>query len=135
MSDLLIQAALEKRLNAIASPLPGPVENKAYTPVAGTPYQKIAFMPATPEDITMGRKLTQYQGLFQVSLLYPQGEGRGAAQTRAQAIRAHFKPPMTLTESGVNVQINDTTRIAAGYQDGDRWVVPVTIPWYAYISS
>lgn len=135
MSDLLIQAALEKRLGTMSPAISTAYENISFTPVAGAPYQRTALLTATPEDITMGRKLTKFHGLFQVSLHYPYGAGRGGAQARAEAIRAHFKPPMTLTEGAVNVNINDTTRIATGFQDGDRWVVPVTIPWHAYIAS
>lgn len=135
MSDALIQAALEKRLQAMAPAISTAFENVTFQPVAGQPFQRVNFMPAEPASESIGCKLVEHSGLFQVSLRYPAGGGRGAAQVRAEAVRSQFKSPMTLTEGAVNVHINKPARISAGYQDGDRWVVPVTISWHAYIPN
>lgn len=135
MSDVLIQAALEARLATLSPALSTAYENGTFTPTPGTAYQRVNFLPNTPDDPTMGRKLTQFRGLFQVTVCYPLGAGRGAAQAKAEAIRSHFAPCQTLTSGAVNVQINDTTRIAAGYPDGDRYCIPVTVPWFAWIAT
>ena len=135
MSDLLIQAALEARLATLSPAISTAYENGTFKPVSGVAYQRVNFLPNTPDDPTMGRKLTQFRGLFQVTVCYPLGTGRGAAQTQAQAVRDHFAPNQTLTYSTVNVQITETSRIAGGFVDGDRYCVPVTVPWYAWIAT
>lgn len=58
MSIQLIRKALEKRLGALAPALSTAYENSSFTPVNGTPYQRVNLLPATPADLVMGRTLT-----------------------------------------------------------------------------
>lgn len=132
MTISLYKAALEKRLLTLTPAIGLATENKTFTPVANTPYQRISHLPNTPVDHAITLDVTEDRGIFQVSLMYPLDGGRVPADTRAQAIRDLFKPPLVLTEGAAKVQILKTPAIAGGFQDGDRWHVPVSISWQAF---
>ena len=132
MSIVLIQSALEKKLAALAGALPTAYENEVFVPVTGQPYQKVFLLVNTPVDYALTADMVEQRGLFQVTLLFPLGTGRGAAQSRAQAIATHFKPVQVLTEGAVKVQINSTPRIGDGMVDDDRWAVPVKVLWRSF---
>lgn len=130
MSDVAIRAALEKRLDAMAPALATVWENMPYEPVNGTPYQKVDLLRAQPENPTIDSFVRKH-GIMQVSLFYEQMKGPGAAEARADAIVAWFPYRLSLIEAGVTVFIDGTPWVKAGSPDGDRWMVPVLIPYHA----
>ena len=132
MTLFLIQAVLEQRLATLTPAMATAYENATFTPVTGTPYQRINMLVNRPVDHAVTMDVTEQRGIFQVSLFYPQGTGRGFAQARAELIKALFKPPLTLTNGGVKVEINKTVHIGGGMPDGDRWMVPVSIYWQSF---
>lgn len=131
MSIPLACAALEKKL-ALMSAMSTAHENTSFTPSAGVAYQRVNHLINSPIDHAISADLVELRGLFQVTLAYPAGTGRGAAQARAQAIVDHFAPVQELTEGAVKVSITKTARISGGMVDGDRWNVAVTVPWSAF---
>ena len=135
MSLILIRKALEKKLATLTPTIATAYENAPYTPVTGTPYQRINLMPNTPDNSTMGTAIYFERGLFQVMLCYPAGTGPNAAETRAQLIRAHFKRATSMTESSVTVLVTDTPRVSTAMIDGDRYCIPITVHWQAQIST
>lgn len=130
-----IQAALEKKLATITPALATAYENVPFTPVQNTPYQRVNLLPNATQDRAISADVREYLGLFQVTLCYPVGTGRGAAQARADAIDAAFKPVQRLTEGTTKVEIVESAQVATGFVDGDRWTVPVTIRYRAFIVS
>lgn len=132
MSELAIQSALEQHLDALG-PFATAWENTGFVPVDGVPFQRVNMLPVSPEDDVIGREMVKLRGLLQVTLCYPAGKGRGEVQARVDALRAHFAPPLTLTNGGIKVQVVDTARVSAGFADGGRWCVPVTIPWHSFV--
>lgn len=135
MSDVAVRAALEARLNAMSPALATAWENVNYTPVSGTPYQRVALLPAEPENPSIGASLYRAQGLFQVTLLYPINAGPAAAWTRAGLVRDQFARGLTLTSGAVTVHIDATPAIARGEPEADRYSVVVRIRWHANIFS
>ena len=133
MSAKAIRAALEAYLNTMSPALATAPENVNYTPTSGTPFQRINLLRANPENPTIGTTHYRELGVFQVSLHYPMNAGPSPAETRAELVRTHFKRGTTLTNSGITVTIDGTPTIASGFVDGDRWVVPVSIPYWANI--
>lgn len=133
MSEPLIRVALEVRLNAMTPALATAWENVAYTPIAGTPYQRVALMRAQPNNPEAGT-FQQMQGIFQVTLEYPANVGPSVAEARAKLLAEHFPRKLSLTASGVVVTINRASYIMAGFVDRDRWAVPVRIFYLANIS-
>lgn len=135
MSLILVRKALEKRLATLSPALATAYENASFTPVAGAAYQRVNLLPNTPDNSTQGASLYFERGLFQVTVCAPGGTGPAAADAQAQAIRNHFKRGTSLVESGITVNITDTPRQSPGYIDGDRWAVPVSIPFQAQINT
>lgn len=132
MSIQLIQAALETKLATLTPAMATVYENTSFTPVTGVAYQRVYHLLNKPTDLALGGDLVQDQGIFQITLAYPQNAGRGAAMARAQMVRDHFRPPLTLTNGAVKVEIVKTARIAGGMTDADRWTLPVSIEWAVY---
>lgn len=130
MSSLAIRAALETALAAMSPALATAWENTPYTPVAGTPYQRVYLLMAEPDQPEIGR-MTQERGFLQVSLAYPLGAGPSAAQTRAELIRDTFYRGRSLTASGITVTIEKTPEISPAMIEPDRYVVPVRIRFFS----
>ena len=135
MSLLAIQAALEKHLLTLAPAIATAVENKTFTPVTGQPYQRVHHLINKPVDLGLSLDAVESRGLLQVNLMFPLNGGRVPAMQRAEAIAAHFKPPRRLHENGINVELVESASIAGGVPDGDRWFVPVTVAWRAFIAT
>lgn len=133
MSVLKISAAFEKKLATIANNIPTAYENVPYTPITGTPYQRVRLLPASPENPTLGDGYYRDVGFFEIVLFYPLNAGRNAIQTKAEAIRSHFPRGLTMTESGLNVVVPKTPTIATATQLDDRYVVPITVEYYAEV--
>jgi len=132
MSIAAIRAALETRLLAMTPTIGTAPENNQFTPTPGAPYQRMDLLPGSPENPAYG---TYYRevGVFQVTLCYPQNGGPGAAQARAAMIRDWFKRGSTLVASGIEVTVRRTPAIGPGFQDGDRFCIPVSIDYFASV--
>lgn len=133
MSILKIRAALETALNGMSPALATAWENAAYTPVAGTPYQRVFMLPAGPENPSFGDGFRREYGLLQISLCYPLQTGPVAAATRAELIRTTFKRGASFTSSGVTVITEKTPDIAPGFYEADRYVLPVRVRYFSNI--
>ncbi len=130
MSNIAVRKALETRLAGMTPDMATAWQNVDFTPAPDTPYQEPVLMFGTPENPAYGAYYREV-GVFQVALMFPLGGGPAAADTRAKAIRDWFPRGTTVTADGIEVVIQRTPAIAAGYRDGDRWRVPVSIPFFA----
>lgn len=135
MSSVKVKAALEMALDAMVPALATAWPNVAFTPPidSSTPWQRADVLFAAPEDLEIGSTYHREQGVFLVTLSYPLQTGTGAAQTRAELLRGIFFRGATFTNAGVVVTIEQTPEIPAGFADGDRWVVPVKVRFFANI--
>jgi hypothetical protein len=135
MSIPLIRAALEKRLALLAPAIATAYENSSYNSTGGVPYQRVTFLPAAPDNSIMGSFMYKEQGLYQVMLCYPISTGPGLAEARAQALRLHFRRGTTLYEGSLIINIVNTSRVVVGSIDGDRFCIPIFIPWQCYVTT
>jgi hypothetical protein len=133
MSLLKISAAFEKKLKALDTNFPTALENLPYTPVTGTAYQRIRVLPATPENPTVGSNYHREVGFCEIVLFYPINAGRGAAQTKAEAIKNHFPRNLSLTEDSQVIKIDRTPTLNVPVQVDDRYCIPITISYYSEI--
>jgi hypothetical protein len=133
MSIVSIRAALQTKLNAMTPALGTAWENTPYTPVEGTPYQAAYVMPASPENPTMGDGFFRMVGIFQINLYYPLQAGTATAEARAELIKSTFERGTSMTSGSVTVVVNRTPGISQGRVDGNRWMTPIKIRWYADI--
>lgn len=127
-----IRTALETALNGMSPALSTAFENAAFAPVSGTAYQKVNLLTAEPDNSAYGSHYIE-QGIFQVTLMYPLQTGPAAAAARAELIRSTFYRGASFTSGGISVIVNKTPSISPGSVDGDRWMVPVKISWFAYV--
>lgn len=129
-----IYIALVTQLDALTSSLPTEYENEEFDPPQ-TAYQRVNLLPATPANPTLGGTpmMFQEQGILQVTLFYPIGEGVGNALTRAEAIRDWFPRGASFIAGGITAVISDTPRIGPGMRDDDRYMLPIDIPYFSHI--
>ena len=134
MSVPKIRAALETALAVMSPALATAWENTAYTPTAGTPYQRVSMTFAEPVNTEYGRGFQQ-GGLFIVSLCWPQGAGMAEIGARIELLRATFFRGAAFTSDGLTATVARTPLILAAILEGDRYVTPVQIPFLATITS
>jgi len=133
MSRPQIRIALEQRLNQMSPAIDTAWENKTFKPRSDQPYQRVHLLPATPEGPEMSSFVREI-GLFQITLMYPGDGGPGEAEARAELIRLHFPKGLGLTVGGITTTISGSMQKLRGDNDGDRWALPVRIPYFANIS-
>jgi|SRR5471032_149510 len=130
MSQTKIRAALESALASIKPGIDTAYQNIAYKPVTDNEYQAAYFLPAPPDNRSMGDGSRQERGIFQVNLMYPKGKGAAAAGARAELIQSLFRRGASFAKDDITVQIERTPEISDGREDEDRWFVPVKIRWF-----
>lgn len=128
MALVEIRQALETHLNVMTPALSTAWENVNFTPVNGTPYQRVNLIIADTQNPTMGDGHYRLTGFMQVTLCYPINGGAKSASTRADLLVSHFKRNTNLAPvAGVQVDINKTPRIEPPMIDGDRYKLPVSV--------
>jgi len=131
MSVVAIRAALDARLNTINPSLATAWENAAFVkPAATVPYQVVHLLFATPDNPETGTGYREL-GYMQVTLCYVLQAGPGAAAARAKVVRDTFPKNLSLASGTTIVTISKTPSIGNGMVDGDRFTLPVKIPFYA----
>jgi hypothetical protein len=131
MSVVAIRAALETQLNSIAPAIATAWQNVAFAPPpVATPYQEVHVLFADPENPEMSAGYREI-GYMQVKLKYEIEKGSAAANARAILVRNAFLRGRSFVNSGVTVTVSKTPTIEGGSVDGDRWVVPVKIQFFA----
>lgn len=133
MSVVHVRAALETALADMSPPLATANENVAFTPVAGTPYQQVTLILVDPDNAE-NTPSYRLDGVLQVSLMYPQGDGPGAATARAEMIRSTFRRGTTFSAGGITTMVFKTPTIMTGRNEGDRFHLPVRIPFTAQVN-
>ena len=132
MSTVSIRAALEVALNAMTPVLSTAWENAPFLPVAGTPYQAVHVLFASPDNVTFGSAHIE-RGYMQVKLMYPLQVGTAVVAARAEAIRTAFKRGNSFTSGGVTVHIEKTPEISPGTVEGDRFALPVKVRFFSNV--
>ena len=134
MSAVSIRAALETALNAITPAIATSFENAPFTkPAVQIPFQECLILFASPNNIVYGSSHIEV-GFMQVNLMYPLQAGSAAAQARAELIRSTFIRGASFTSGAVTVNINKTPEITPAQVDGERFVIPVRVPFYSNIN-
>lgn len=128
MSSVIIRQLLEQ---AIPS-LPTAWENDEFVPQDGVAYQQINILWAKPENPSY-KGFHRERGYMQITLQYPSGVGSGDANTQAELIRSRFPLGKSFTSGQITVTVSGTPAISPGRNDGDRWAVPVKIPFFANV--
>lgn len=132
MSVVKIRTALETALNSMSPAVSTAWENVAFTPVAGTAYQRVDVLFAEPANEEYGAGHRE-QGYMQVKLMYPLQVGTGTVAARAELIRTTFYRGASFTSGGVTVIVERTPEVSPGSVEGDRYAIPVKVRFFANI--
>lgn len=80
--------------------------NKNYSPVEGTPFIKVDFLPATPFSAEIGTEaLNRTFGIYQLTLNMPSGKGKYDTIQLLEALESYFKRGTVITYGGISVRI------------------------------
>ena len=133
MSEQLIRAALEQRLDTITPSLATAYENVHFDKPTDlvTPWQAVHVLFGEPVNLDQGGDGFQLNGFMRVNLMYELRKGSAAALARALLIRAAFARKTVLTNSGATVTIHRTPAIGNGFPADERWNLPVTVPFFS----
>lgn len=135
MSLINVKRALERHLNNLTPALSTAYEGESFSPVAGTPYQRVQLVPRGVENPVLGDEYHRLIGEFQVFLAYPLNKGTGAALQRAELVKNHFKRGTFFQEGDVRVHVLETPDIKGTVITQDRLVVPIIIDYTAEVNS
>lgn len=120
-----IRGKLDRHLLLLAPALPTAFQDVQFTPPAnGAPYQRTTLIPAPPQTPTLTEDVARDQGIYQIMLSYPTGNGPGLADRRASAIQAHFP---ALLDLGDRLRTRGKPTIAAPLPDDTRILIPVSV--------
>ena len=140
MSDFKIRAALRQRLlTVVGLPAGRQWENEFFEPVVGQPYLKEKLMPTNSDVVSFGANgaadgTIKDDGLWQITLFYPQGEGTKDAQLMAEAIRVALKPSTQLSYDGENLTVMRAV-IAPGRDEAVWYSIPITIKYMTHTTN
>lgn len=132
-SYLDITGALEAAVLSL-SPLDTEFENQPFDPPSGEPYQRITFLPASPDDPTYAGGMVRENGLLQVDLCYPKGDGAGPAVMQAETLRAALVRGVTHVQNATTVQFSRTATIFPAKIDADRFIVTLRWTYFANVA-
>lgn len=120
-----IRGKLDARLSLLAPALPTAWQDVQFTPPAlGAPFQRTMLIPAPPFTPTLTEQVARDQGIYQIMLSFPAGNGPGAADRRASAIQAHFPAQLDL---GDRLRTRGKPIIAPPLPDDARILIPVSV--------
>lgn len=134
MSNLSVSAALEARLLAMPQGIAAAhtqFENTDYTPEGETPYQRVWLLPAKPFNYGGTTKAKRLLGIFQIDLCFPYGGGSGDAKAHAEAVADWFPQGLSVTANNVTTTVDLTPEVKSGRVQGDRWVIPIRVSYFA----
>ncbi len=128
VAALLLAHAEDMEIGSPALPIAYPEID--FPPPADGKYLRVDLFKNAPfwEGLKSGRI---DQGLLQVSVVWPRGQGIIKPAEAAALVMAHWAKLTTLSGSGVRVKVNKEPWDASPVSDDHETMIPVTIPWNA----
>jgi hypothetical protein len=140
MSDQIIRKAFESRLKAWADAqtpaIPVAWMNQPFTPPAGNPtprYLRAHTLPASTQYGSIGGDVKDWKGIYQVTFCMPVGTGVGAVESLLPSLSAAFA--QTFLQDGLRIFMLRPFSARPGYDDTDRYLVPVDGAYQAFTVS
>ncbi len=126
-----IMRGFESRLATLPSVPPIQSPNVSYSPVKGTLYLRSSLLPAQTVSGAIGTNGTDfYQGVYQVDVFAPRGEGSKEAIDMADDIIELFVKGSVITTDLFRVRIENGW-IESASETPDWYQIPITIGWFS----
>lgn len=111
---------------AVAYPEP----NTVFTPPETGKYLEAKFFENTPrwQGLSAGR---MDQGLLQIDVVWPRGQGLPAPGAVADAVVAYFPQGLELFSGSTKVKVSGAPSRAQPISEDRQLRIPVTVPWVA----
>ena len=129
-----IQSSLNQRLSIMPG-LPSTViyENTQAEPTVDEIYLRAWLLPVPTQYLCVGKDTEgYYQGIYQVDVLGPQGNGWASVYAMSDTVIAHFPRGLLLTYGGKNVRI-ERAYPSPGRQEDNRYKIVISIDYCAFI--
>ena len=130
LQEKIITALIDHlKLASISSPDIPIVESAetSYKPTIGQEYLSATWLPAPTNTRAVGDGRFQYNGILQVTVVYPRLSDVTLATGIADKVVDHFKKGTIIDGDGVRVKINRQPSQATPAPDGAWLRVPVSI--------
>jgi hypothetical protein len=131
MATQNILSAFLKALDEITPTIQTKKPNLTFAPTIGQPYQRVRLLPTAPENPTVGDDYHRENGIFEVILFYPIGNGTAAALTRAELIKNKFTRGTHLVQNGQVINILRTPYVGPEIEGPDYYAVPISIEYFS----
>lgn len=129
--EAIIEDALATHLATLtlspAMPIAWP--NVDYQPTSSG-YLHVQHFPVDTNQSTLGTTgKNRISGIYQVSVMWPKGEGGVQPKERAALVAGHFKRGTVITQDGLNIRINKPPHVVAAIEEKKFLQVPVSISY------
>lgn len=104
--------------------------NVPFTPQIGVPFLQVTILPnmADATGIEFGSDI-DHEGLAQVSVFWPVGQGEVQPKQVAAQVVAHFARGTVIYRNGLGVRVEEQPTLAPALSETDWFQVPVSIRW------
>lgn len=138
MSFNTVRAGLESRVKTWAAaqtpPVPIAWEGIKFDPVPGVPYLRVDILPATTLSNDLAGEHREWNGIMQVSVLIPQGQGPYFVDgVVLPGLDALFSPGVGFVYQGIRIRALQPVDRAGALQETDRNRVPLSIRYHAQV--
>lgn len=130
-----ILAALCDRLVALNLTQPIAWPNVSYPSGSATiaqNYVRVSHLINDVANVTIGDGQQQHRGIFQLTIFWKAGDGLIDPLELAETIVNQFAKGTILFKGGKRVLIYAKPSVAAPMQDGDRVMIPISIPYHSF---
>lgn len=104
--------------------------NVPFAPQIGVPYLAVTIMPnmADATGIEFGSDI-DHEGMAQVSVFWPVGQGEVQPKQVAAQIVAHFARGTVIYRNGLGIRIEEQPTVRPMLSEADWAQIPVSIRW------
>lgn len=130
--ETYIFEALTERLASIDPALDLPIAWPNVNFSAVGPYLRASHLPSPTDQITLGEDgFNRHVGVFQVDVMWIEGDGIASAMKSADAVVAHFQRGTTMINASVFIRIIRPPSVGPAIQDPPMIQIPVSIRYQA----
>lgn len=107
-------------------------ENRSKEPVNDVPFGRAFNLPVQPFDAALGRTCQRHDGVYQISIWYPEGKGTGEILNKADTIANAYYNTGELLYNTISVTV-ESVGISPAQNDNGWFKADISINYYAYV--